>query len=76
MEKWRTWKPERSLSIRIASRGDAWLVRLEQQRDHVFCYVRNDRPFLLIPYEYEAAQHHYEPDYIVKLRNGLMVLLE
>jgi type III restriction enzyme len=49
---------------------------LEQQRDHVFSYVRNDRPFLLIPYEYEGAQHHYEPDYIVKLRNGLMVLLE
>jgi len=26
--------------------------------------------------EYEGAQHHYEPDYIAKLRNGLMVLLE
>lgn len=49
---------------------------LEQQRDHVFSYVRNDRPFLLIPYEYEGAQHHYEPDYIVKLRNGMMILLE
>ena len=49
---------------------------LEQQRDHVFSYVRNDRPFLVIPYEYEGAQHHYEPDYIVKLRNGLMILLE
>lgn len=49
---------------------------LEQQRDHVSCYVRNDRPFLLIPYEYQGAQHHYEPDYIVKLRNELSVLLE
>lgn len=38
--------------------------------------MRNDRPFLLIPYEHEGAQHHYEPDYIVKFRNGLMVLLE
>ena len=43
---------------------------------YVSGYVRNDRPFLLIPYEYEGAQHHYEPDYIVKLRNGLMLLLE
>jgi type III restriction enzyme len=49
---------------------------MEQQRDHVSCYVRNDRPFLLIPYEYEGAQHHYEPDYLVKLKNGLTVLLE
>lgn len=49
---------------------------LEQQRDHVSCYVRNDRPFLLIPYEYEGAQHHYEPDYLVKLRSGSTVLLE
>lgn len=38
--------------------------------------VRNDRPFLLIPYEYKGAQHHYEPNYIVKLSNGKSVLLE
>ena len=49
---------------------------LEQQRDHVACYVRNERPFILIPYEYEGVQQHYEPDYVVKLKNGLMVLLE
>ncbi|MDO9558742.1 MAG: DEAD/DEAH box helicase family protein [Syntrophales bacterium] len=49
---------------------------LEQQTDHVFCYVRNDRPFLLIPYEYEGAQHHYEPDYLVRLRNGKTLILE
>ena len=49
---------------------------LEQQTDHVACYVRNDRPFLLIPYEYEGVPHHYEPDYLVKLRNGKTLLLE
>jgi type III restriction enzyme len=49
---------------------------LEQQRDHVACYVRNERPFILIPYEYEGAPHHYEPDYLVKLKNGSTVLLE
>jgi type III restriction enzyme len=49
---------------------------LEQQTDHAFCYVRNDRPFLLIPYEYEGAQHHYEPDYLVRLRNGKTLILE
>ena len=49
---------------------------LEQQTDHVFCYVRNDRPFLLIPYEYEGVQHHYEPDYLIRLKNGKMLILE
>lgn len=49
---------------------------LEQQTDHVFCYVRNDRPFLLIPYEYEGVQHHFEPDYIVRLGSGKTLILE
>jgi type III restriction enzyme len=49
---------------------------LEQQADHVFCYVRNDRPFLLIPYEYEGVQHHYEADYLVRLKNGRTLILE
>ncbi len=49
---------------------------LEQQTDHVFCYVRNDRPFLLIPYEYEGVPHHFEPDYLVRLKSGKMVVLE
>ncbi|MBU2228424.1 MAG: DEAD/DEAH box helicase family protein, partial [Proteobacteria bacterium] len=49
---------------------------LEMQTDHVFSYVRNDRPFLLIPYEYEGAQHHFEPDYVVRLRNGQTLILE
>jgi len=49
---------------------------LEQQTEHVHSYVRNDRPFLLIPYEYEGAPHYYEPDYLVPLRNGKMLVLE
>ena len=49
---------------------------LEQQTDHVFCYVRNDRPFLLIPYEYEGVQHYYEPDYILRMVNGSTLILE
>ena len=49
---------------------------LEMQKDHVYCYVRNDRPFLLIPYEYEGAQYHFEPDYVVRLRSGRTLILE
>ncbi len=49
---------------------------LEQQRDHVFCYVRNDRPFLQIPYEYEGVQHHFEPDYVLRMKSGKTTVLE
>ncbi|MFZ1947122.1 MAG: DEAD/DEAH box helicase family protein [bacterium] len=49
---------------------------LEQQADHVFCYVRNAPAFLLIPYEYEGVDQRYEPDYLVRLRNGKTILLE
>jgi len=49
---------------------------LEQQNNHVSCYARNDRAFLLIPYEYEGVQHHFEPDYLVRLMNGMTLILE
>jgi type III restriction enzyme len=49
---------------------------LEQQRSLVACYAKNDRPSLLIPYEYEGISHHFEPDYIVALRSGKTLLFE
>ena len=39
-------------------------------------YVRNDHLGLLIPYEFYGVQHNYEPDFLVKLANGLTVVLE
>ena len=49
---------------------------LEQQTELVQAYAKNERPFLLIPYEYEGVQHHYEPDYLIRLANGMMLVLE
>lgn len=49
---------------------------LEQQTELVASYARNERPFVLIPYEYEGVQHHYEPDYLVRLHNGVTLVLE
>ncbi len=49
---------------------------LEQQQEYVHCYARNERPFLLIPYEFEGVQHHYEPDYLVRLTTGTTLILE
>lgn len=39
-------------------------------------YVRNDHLGLLIPYEFQGVDHTYEPDFIVRLRSGVSVLLE
>ena len=42
----------------------------------VFCYARNDRLEFNIPYELYGNPHAYEPDFIVRLRNSLNVVLE
>ena len=42
----------------------------------VFCYARNDRLEFNIPYELYGNPQVYEPDFIVRLRNGVNVVLE
>jgi type III restriction enzyme len=42
----------------------------------VTCYARNDELGLTIPYDFEGIDHHYEPDYLVRLVNDLNVVLE
>jgi type III restriction enzyme len=39
-------------------------------------YARNDHLGLVIPYEYMGVDHSYEPDFIVRLRDGTTVVLE
>jgi type III restriction enzyme len=46
------------------------------KEDIVFCYARNDRLEFNIPYELYGNPHVYEPDYIVRLRNAMNVVLE
>src|SRR6266478_426569 len=46
------------------------------QSDGVLCYVRNDRLEFNIPYELYGNPHVYEPDFLVKLKNGVTVILE
>ena len=53
-----------------------YLEQLAAKGETVLFYVRNDRPFLLIPYEFDGVSHNYEPDYVVRLANGITVLLE
>jgi len=49
---------------------------LEQSREHVKFYARNDHLGLVIPYEYQGLDHGYEPDFLVRLANDLTLILE
>jgi hypothetical protein len=49
--------------------------RLESS-DAVQFYARNDHRGLTIPYEYMGIDHAYEPDFLVRLSNGMTVVLE
>jgi type III restriction enzyme len=49
---------------------------LDSRPDLVQWYARNDHLGLQIPYEYLESDHTYEPDFIVLLKNGLMLILE
>jgi type III restriction enzyme len=42
----------------------------------VVCYARNDHLELNVPYEFYGQPRVYEPDFIVRLRDGRQVLLE
>ena len=46
------------------------------ERGVVDCYARNDHLEFNIPYELYREPHAYEPDYIVRLKNGVHVVLE
>jgi len=42
----------------------------------VICFARNDHLELNVPYEFYGQPRIYEPDFIVRLRDGLQVMLE
>jgi type III restriction enzyme len=50
--------------------------QLEKLTDLVETYVRNDHLDFVIPYEFMGQRHNYTPDYLVRLRNKVMLILE
>jgi type III restriction enzyme len=42
----------------------------------VLCYARNDHLEFTVPYELYGIPHVYEPDFLVRLRNAVTVVLE
>jgi type III restriction enzyme len=53
----------------------AAVFRLEESHS-VQSYARNDHLELSIPYEFLGTPHSYFPDFLVRLSNGLSLLLE
>ena len=49
---------------------------LEASKQVVECYVKNDHLEFVIPYEFLGASHAYYPDFIVRMHNGLNLILE
>ena len=54
---------------------DAAAFRLEGS-SLVKSYARNDHLGFNIPYDFEGVSHYYEPDFLVKLTNGLHLIVE
>jgi type III restriction enzyme len=46
------------------------------KQGRVVCFARNDHLELNVPYEFYGQPRVYEPDFIVRLANGLQVVLE
>jgi type III restriction enzyme len=47
-----------------------------EQSELVESYVRNDHLEFTIDYEFNGAQHSYMPDFLIKLKNGITLVLE
>ena len=58
------------------STWEADASKLLEASDLVTCYARNDHLGLAIKYEFMGVDHDYEPDFIVRLINDLVLLLE
>ena len=66
------------VACHTASWEQAAMFRIEQlaQDGPVECYARNYRLEFTIPYELYGEPRAYEPDFIIRLRDGLSVVLE
>ncbi len=52
------------------------VLEAEEANELVSYYARNDHLGLVIPYRYLDVDYSYHPDFIVRLKNGLTLLLE
>jgi len=60
----------------LDSGWEAKAAKVLEDLSVVDCYARNEHLGLEIPYEFLETMHWYIPDFVVRLTNGLQVLLE
>lgn len=79
----RTAKPARStVKIHVShvvldtKRRESSVAYYLEQGDSVYSYVKNDHLDFSISYEFGGSQHVYLPDFLVKMNDGKMVILE
>jgi type III restriction enzyme len=58
------------------STWEADAAKILDSCDFVSFFARNDHLGLTVKYEYIGVDHDYEPDFLVRLSNGLTVILE
>lgn len=60
-----------------SERGERDAIDILEDADCVECFVPNEsRVGLTVPWDYAGAEHRYEPDFIVRVRGGTLVMLE
>jgi len=61
----------------ILSKEEGWAIEVLEEADFVECFTPNDRRIgLAIPYGDSDTPDNYVPDFIVRFRGGLQVILE
>ena len=63
-------------AVVLHSGWEAEATKILDESDLVEGFARNDHLGLTIAYEYLAVGHSYEPDFIVKMKGGLNLILE
>jgi type III restriction enzyme len=58
------------------SKLELGIARVLEADERVVSYAKNDRLFLEIPYRYLGKPLRYRPDFLVKLTNGRVLLIE
>lgn len=75
----RTVTPTVKSHINLVVQHSTWegeAAKILDASETVQFYARNDHLGLAIKYEYLEVNHDYEPDFIVRLTNGLTLILE
>jgi len=58
------------------SKLELQMARALEQDDRVVAYAKNERMFFEIPYRWQGTTGRYRPDFLVKLANGVTLVVE